>query len=423
MHHNYSIQSSCCCCSYDGLLAHLGLQEPDPVLRNRRPVKNWTRPTNVQLDMLLYGILDVDEKFQTVTSHIWIETHWPNEFLTWNSSHFCGIDLLTFPRSAFWVPDVCIEEDASDSGSIQIDPVVSLRASGLVSLTARQRLTYTCQLDLAMFPFDTQRCNITFSSMSSNARSIVLGTVKNDTTLTRISENHMITQGEWKLNSVAAVQRMSSISHSPASKLIYMITMERKPMLYVINLIVPLFYLLVLDLGSFFICEAGGEKLGFKVTVLLAISVLLLILKDILPSTEDDLPMIAKYCISVFTMVWLSVLEAMLVSFLIQLDDSGGKKKAHSSSEGIQLEEKPNKESPGVEAKGPLDPPSDLHLLRLVLEEVKAAKRQDNGQEKDQRKPGCYRTLAKAIDRVFFVCYFLTVLIFIVFMFIWWIHT
>ncbi|CAG5972457.1 unnamed protein product [Menidia menidia] len=89
----------------------------------------------------------------------------------------------------------------------------------------------------------------------------------------------------------------------------------------------------------------------------------------------------------------------MLVSFLIQLDDSGGKKKAHSSSEGIQLEEKPNKESPGVEAKGPLDPPSDLHLLRLVLEEVKAAKRQNNGQDKDQRKPGCYRTLAKAIDR------------------------
>lgn len=65
-------------------------------------------------------------------------------------------------------------------------------------------------------------------------------------------------------------------------------------MLYVINLIVPLFYLLVLDLTSFFINEARGEKLGFKVTVLLSISVLLLILQDMLPSTEDQLPMIGE---------------------------------------------------------------------------------------------------------------------------------
>lgn len=70
--------------------------------------------------------------------------------------------------------------------------------------------------------------------------------------------------------------------------------MIRKPLLYVINFIIPLFFFLVLDLASFFISEARGEKLGFKVTILLSISVLLLILKDMLPSTEDDLPMIGE---------------------------------------------------------------------------------------------------------------------------------
>lgn len=65
-------------------------------------------------------------------------------------------------------------------------------------------------------------------------------------------------------------------------------------MLYVVILIVPLFYLLVLDVASFFISEARGEKLSFKVTVLLSISVLLLILQDMLPSTEDNLPLIGE---------------------------------------------------------------------------------------------------------------------------------
>lgn len=72
------------------------------------------------------------------------------------------------------------------------------------------------------------------------------------------------------------------------------ITIIRKPMLYVVILIVPLFFLLLLDLASFFICEAKGEKLNFKVTILLSVSVLLLILQDMLPSTEDKLPMIGE---------------------------------------------------------------------------------------------------------------------------------
>lgn len=126
--------------------------------------------------------------------------------------------------------------------------------------------------------------------------------------------------------------------------------MDRKPLLYVVIFMVPLFYLLVLDLASFFISESRGEKLGFKITILLSISVLLLILKDILPSTEDNLPMIgessaqvwvrgnltrsrfcrlvaANFCAGIFALVGLSVLEAMLVTFLTDLDSFCVRKK------------------------------------------------------------------------------------------------
>lgn len=65
-------------------------------------------------------------------------------------------------------------------------------------------------------------------------------------------------------------------------------------MLYVINLIIPLLFFLVLDLVSFSISEARGEKLSFKVTILLSIAVMLLILQDILPSTEANVPMICE---------------------------------------------------------------------------------------------------------------------------------
>ncbi len=70
--------------------------------------------------------------------------------------------------------------------------------------------------------------------------------------------------------------------------------MKRRPLLYVIIFLMPVFYFLILDLASFFIDSTGGEKLGFKVTLLLSISVLLLLLKDMLPSTASDIPLIGE---------------------------------------------------------------------------------------------------------------------------------
>ncbi|XP_068581858.1 5-hydroxytryptamine receptor 3A [Cebidichthys violaceus] len=396
-------------CSYRGLLTHLKLTTTNEVLAVMRPVKNWTTPTLVQMDMLLYGILEVNEKSQTVTSHIWIAMRWTSEFLSWTPSDFCGIDKVTIPRSSLWIPDVQIEEDASDSGTIQNSPVISLSQSGSLMANTRQRLTSTCLLIVNLFPFDTQRCNFTFSTMTSGAEAITLGTLFNDTQLTRVSEQSMVTQGEWQLD------KMEIVAYGGRNgRLVYTVTLSRKPMLYVIIFIVPLFYFVLLDIASFFISDARGEKLSFKVTILLSISVLLLILKDLLPSTEESLPMIAMYCVGIFALVGISVLEAMLIGFLYDLDGSYSNAPTPDGVQvDIQLEVDFHKESGGAEeppegSSLPLNRPDYRDLLRLILEEVKAARREAGGREEDERQPGRYRRLSKIIDSVFFVLYFLT---------------
>ena len=68
--------------------------------------------------------------------------------------------------------------------------------------------------------------------------------------------------------------------------------MKRRSVLYIVNFILPILFLLCLDLASFMITDAGGEKLGFKITVLLAVTVMQLILNDILPSTSNRIPLI-----------------------------------------------------------------------------------------------------------------------------------
>lgn len=70
------------------------------------------------------------------------------------------------------------------------------------------------------------------------------------------------------------------------------ITMRRRSVLYIVNFLVPVLFFLCLDLASFLISDRGGEKLSFKVTVLLAITVLQLILNEILPASSDRVPLI-----------------------------------------------------------------------------------------------------------------------------------
>ncbi|KAM9843904.1 5-hydroxytryptamine receptor 3A [Aulostomus maculatus] len=406
-------------CSYLSLLNHLNLTTSNDALVLTRPVKNWTVSTEVKMDMFLYGLLGVDEKAQTVTSHIWVQMSWMNEFLTWNPADFCGIRQVIVPRKMLWMPNVFIQEDASDIGTTQMSLYVSVSPSGLILFGQRQRLTSTCCLNLSRFPFDSQRCNITFSSMT-NEEMVTLGKINNDTTLTAFSEAIMITRGEWALVNM----EVEGPNASTKGSLTYMVTIIRKPMLYVMNFIIPLFYLLVLDLASFFISEARGEKLGFKVTVLLSISVLLLILQDILPSTEDRLPTIASYCVGVFALVGLSVLEAMVVCFLLDLDDHLGKIAPSSATDvhaDVQIEGENHNELVAVEEKGEVKPErSDLllerDLLKLILKEVKAAQTQE-----EKKKPGRYAILAHILDTVYFALYFATVVVFLIYIFSIWI--
>lgn len=78
------------------------------------------------------------------------------------------------------------------------------------------------------------------------------------------------------------------------SDMVSQITMKRRPLLYIVNFLLPVLFFLCLDLASFLISDSGGEKLSFKVTVLLAVTVLQLILNEILPATSSRIPLIGK---------------------------------------------------------------------------------------------------------------------------------
>ncbi|XP_077959432.1 uncharacterized protein LOC144408005 [Gasterosteus aculeatus] len=187
--------------------------------------------------------------------------------------------------------------------------------------------------------------------------------------------------------------------------------------------------------------DRRGEKLGFKVTILLAISVLLLILNDILPSMSNKTPLIATYCVVIFALMLLSLLETILVTYFMEKDCASKEKiRLRENRENKQdtfiTEEKRQsgclsicKASDGEKQHELLPMVQEVNnsvqaresdTLLLILEELKELQNILNLHLVCRQDGGKSGLLAARINRAFFIFYIATVSLFLTLIFIAW---
>ncbi|KAF3853812.1 hypothetical protein F7725_014500 [Dissostichus mawsoni] len=123
------------------------------------------------------------------------------------------------------------------------------------------------------------------------------------------SRRMMQAQTEWLFIDMTVNKKTVDNFGFNQSMLVYTINMKRRSALYIANLLVPILFFFCLDLASLLISHKGGEKLSFKVTVLLAVTVMQLILNEILPASSNRIPLIGKAAQGLFLCLtgWLLV--------------------------------------------------------------------------------------------------------------------
>lgn len=72
---------------------------------------------------------------------------------------------------------------------------------------------------------------------------------------------------------------------------------RRRPLFYTVNLLLPSIFLMVMDIVGFYLPPDSGERVSFKITLLLGYSVFLIIVSDTLPATAIGTPLIGKWSI------------------------------------------------------------------------------------------------------------------------------
>lgn len=74
------------------------------------------------------------------------------------------------------------------------------------------------------------------------------------------------------------------------------VVIRRRPLFYAVNLLLPSIFLMVMDIVGFYLPPESGERVSFKITLLLGYSVFLIIVSDTLPATAIGTPLIGKAC-------------------------------------------------------------------------------------------------------------------------------
>ncbi|XP_072885624.1 5-hydroxytryptamine receptor 3A-like [Hemitrygon akajei] len=287
-----------------------------------RPVRDWRKTTTVAIDLMVYAILNVDEKNQVLTTYIWYRQFWTDEFLKWNPQDFDDIKQLSIPTANIWVPDILINEFV-DVGKSPDIPYVYVNYEGQVKNYKPIQVVTACSLDIYNFPFDVQNCTFTFTSWLHNIRDINISLWRSPE-LVKYDRNVFMNQGEWELLYVDTQYNEFNLEREVSdgyAEMHFFLVIRRRPLFYAVSLLLPSIFLMVMDIIGFYLPPDSGERVSFKITLLLGYSVFLIIVSDTLPATAIGTPLIGVYFVVCMALLVISLTETILIVRLVHKQD------------------------------------------------------------------------------------------------------
>ncbi|XP_072231615.1 5-hydroxytryptamine receptor 3B-like [Leuresthes tenuis] len=280
-----------------------------------RPVHNWTSPTTVYVDLILQSVLDVDGKTQSITTSIWYRQIWRDEFLVWDPEEFDGINELSLSSDAIWVPDVIVSEFVEEGKSPPI-PYVYVNSSGSVKNYRPIQAVLACSLEMYAFPFDKQNCSLTFRSWLHSVKEIDLALWRSAEAIAN-DKREFMNDGEWELLSIPSQYRQIQQDNTDYAQIQFNLLIRRRPLLYVVGLLIPSIFLMLVDVVSFYLPLNSGTRIAFKISILLGYTVFRVNLTDELPATAVRTPLIGVFFAVCMAMLMLSLSKSILVVKLL----------------------------------------------------------------------------------------------------------
>uniref|UniRef100_A0A8C4S2C1 Cholinergic receptor, nicotinic, alpha 4a n=1 Tax=Erpetoichthys calabaricus TaxID=27687 RepID=A0A8C4S2C1_ERPCA len=274
-----------------------------------RPVANISDVVLVRFGLSIAQLIDVDEKNQMMTTNVWVK-QWYDYKLQWNPLEYENVTSIRIPSELIWRPDIVLYNNADGDFAVTHLTKAHLFYDGRIKWTPPAIYKSSCSIDVTFFPFDQQNCTMKFGSWTYDKAKIDLVSMAN-----HVDQMDYWESGEWVI--INAVGRYNIKKYECCTEIYpditYYFIIRRLPLFYTINLIIPCLLISCLTVLVFYLPSECGEKITLCISVLLSLTVFLLLITEIIPSTSLVIPLIGEYLLFTMIFVTLSIIITVFV--------------------------------------------------------------------------------------------------------------
>ncbi|XP_047204507.1 neuronal acetylcholine receptor subunit alpha-4b isoform X2 [Girardinichthys multiradiatus] len=275
-----------------------------------RPVQNTSDTVLVHFGLSIAQLIDVDEKNQMMTTNVWVKQEWNDYKLRWNPEEYENVTSIRIPSEIIWRPDIVLYNNADGDFAVTHLTKAHLFYDGHIKWTPPAIYKSSCSIDVTFFPFDQQSCKMKFGSWTYDRAKIDLISMASD-----VDQMDYWESGEWVI--VNAVGKYNTKKYECCTEIYaditYYFIIRRLPLFYTINLIIPCLLISCLTVLVFYLPSQCGEKITLCISVLLSLTVFLLLITEIIPSTSLVIPLIGEYLLFTMVFVTLSIIITVFV--------------------------------------------------------------------------------------------------------------
>uniref|UniRef100_A0A0M3IHQ8 Neurotransmitter-gated ion-channel ligand-binding domain-containing protein n=1 Tax=Ascaris lumbricoides TaxID=6252 RepID=A0A0M3IHQ8_ASCLU len=290
------------------------------------PKRNLKDPVSVRLSIELYQIIEVNEPQQFVLMNAWVVERWTDELLYWNPADFENISEILLPYDNVWIPDTTLYNslvmDNAESRRLLNVKLTSdlVQGTTLIEMLYPTLHKFSCLLNLKFFPYDTQECILTFGSWTHDNTGIDYKPFGSETT--GIGLHHCLENEGWLVLGSYVERRVMKYACcvNNYTLLEYHLLIQRKPLFFLVNLIMPTSIITLIAIVGFFssptINDIRDEKISLGITTLLSMSILIFMVSDKMPSTSSFIPLIGWFYLCMILLISGATLCSSVVIFI-----------------------------------------------------------------------------------------------------------
>uniref|UniRef100_A0A8D3A742 Neuronal acetylcholine receptor subunit alpha-5 n=1 Tax=Scophthalmus maximus TaxID=52904 RepID=A0A8D3A742_SCOMX len=271
-----------------------------------RPVEYLNQTICVKFGLAISQLVDVVRMEKTLI----INFEWSDMKLRWNPDDYLGITTIRVPSNRLWLPDVVLYDNSDGRFEGTVTKAV-VKYDGRISWTPPANYKSACTIDVTFFPFDLQNCSMKFGSWTYDGSQVDI--ILEDF---HVDKQDYFDNGEWEIVKATGSRGLRTDGSSSYPTITYYFIIRRLPLFYTLFLIIPCIGLSFLTILVFYLPSNGGEKISLCTSVLVSLTVFLLVIEEIIPSSSKAIPLIGEYL--VFTMIFVT-LSIIITVFAINI--------------------------------------------------------------------------------------------------------